>query len=235
MGWKGNDMSNPTRMLNFKNDYFEVIEYHGKDEKWKSHSWKCRCHCGKIVILRTGVLTSGATKSCGCGRKNPFVKGHPYGKRFQPTHGLSKHPLFRVWSHVIDRCYNLVPAHISYRYYQGKGIKVADEWKNDFKLFYDWALENGWQKGLSIDRIDSNGNYEPGNCQFITISENSKKMSLDNPTHSAYNGNSVLNHEQVDEIRNCLARGEDGASIGRKFKIHRKTVYNIRDGKSWIR
>lgn len=166
-------------------------------------------------------------------RKTMFTKGHPYGRRFQPVHGLSKHPLFRVWSHILDRCYNIAPAHINYRYYQGKGIKVCDEWKNNFKVFYDWAIANGWQKSLTIDRLDSNGNYEPENCQFITRSENSKRMAKDNPTYGEYNGNSVLNENMVKEIKYRLAAKESGAFIAKSFKVHRKTIYNIRDGKSW--
>ena len=139
-------MSNPTHLLNFKNEYFEVVDYHGKDAKIVEHAWKCRCSCGKMVILRTSVIKSGSTKSCGCKRKSLFVKGHSYGNRFKEKHGLSKHPLFRVWGHIKDRCYNLMPHHINYRYYKGKGIKMADIWLNDFKAFYDWSIENGWGK-----------------------------------------------------------------------------------------
>ena len=222
-------------MLNFKNDYFEVVEYNGKDKKYNAHTWKCKCRCGKMVILRTDVLKSEATKSCGCARKNPFVKGHPYGKRFQPTHGLSKHPLFKVWLHIIDRCYKFLPTHISYRYYRGKGIQVCDEWRNNFKNFYDWAIANNWQKGLTIDRKDSNGNYEPSNCEFVTASENSKRMSKDNPTHGEFNGNSVLNADQVEQIKKRLLNKESGYKIAKDFGVHRKTIYNIRDSKSWIK
>ena len=226
-------MLQPTHMLNFKNDYFEVIAYHGKDEKYNAHCWKCKCNCGKIVILRTDVIKSGSTKSCGCGRKSIFVKGHPYGKRFELKHGLSKHPLYRVWCHIIDRCYNLIPEHINYRYYQGKGIKMCDEWKGNFKNFYDWSISNGWQKGLTIDRIDSNGNYSPTNCQFLTKSDNSKKMIKDNPTYGKYNGNCSLTAEQVRDIKTMLDNKQSGYSIARRFGVHRATIYNIRDGKSW--
>jgi hypothetical protein len=226
-------MSNPTYLLNFKNEYFEVIEYSGKDEKYKSHSWKCKCKCGNIIILRTNVVKSGATKSCGCGKKNPFVKGHSFGKRFEKTHGLSKHPLFRVWGRIIERCYRLYPSNRSYRYYRGKGIQVCDEWKNSFTSFYEWAIVNGWQKGLSIDRLNSNGNYEPSNCQFVTLSENSRRAVLENPSRGSFNGNSTFTNEQVIEIKNRLLSKESGASIARDYKVHRKTIYDIRDKKTW--
>lgn len=220
-------------MLNFKNDYFEVIEYAGKHEKYNDHMWKCRCKCGKIVVMKTSVLRSGATKSCGCVRNSIFVKGHPYGKRFKPTHGLSKHPLFRVWSHIIDRCYRLVPEHKSYRYYKGKGIKVCDNWRDNFKSFYDWSVANGWQEGLSIDRKDSKGNYEPNNCEFVTRSENSKRMARDNPILGQFNGNSVLKARQVGEIKKRLMAGEPGTRIAKDYKVHKSTIYHIRDNKSW--
>lgn len=235
MQWKGIIMSNPIHMLNFKNDYFEVVEYNGKLQRSgrNEHTWKCKCKCGNNTILTTNVLKSGATKSCGCGKKNPFIKGHPYGKRFEATHGLSKHPLFRVWSHILDRCYYSLPAYINYRYYQGKGIKMCDEWKNDFKKFYDWALANGWEKGLTIDRKDSSGNYEPVNCEFVTRSENSRRMALNYPKFGEFNGNSVLDADKVKEIKRRLLLKESGSKIAKDFGVYRKTIYNIRDNKSW--
>lgn len=227
-------MSNPTHMLNFKNDYFEVLSFYGRHEKCNDYLWLCRCKCGKEVIIKTSVLRSEATKSCGCARigKNPFKKGHPYGKRFKPTHGLSKHPLFRVWSHIIDRCYNLFPEHKNYRYYQGKGIKMCDLWKNNFKEFYDWAITSGWSKGLTIDRKDSTGDYEPSNCEFVTRQENSRRMAKNNINYGAFNGNSVLTESDIKDIRNRLIN-EPGSIIAKEYNVNRKTIYDIKDRKTW--
>jgi len=110
---------------------------------------------------------------------------------------------------------------------------MCDEWLNNFKNFYDWAISNGWQKGLTIDRLNSSGNYEPSNCEFVTRAENSRRMIRNNPTFGCFNGNSFLTLDKVSEIRKRLLLKESGAKIARDFKVHRKTIYNIRDNKSW--
>jgi len=69
-----------------------------------------------------------------------------------------------------ERCYNIT--HKDYKYYGGRGITMCDEWKNDVKIFYNWAIINGWKKDLEIDRHNNNGNYEPDNCRFIIHKEN---------------------------------------------------------------
>ena len=69
-----------------------------------------------------------------------------------------------------QRCYN--PNNRSYKNYGGRGITVCQEWKEDFQTFYDWAIANGYKKGLEIDRIDVNGNYEPDNCRWTTSKKN---------------------------------------------------------------
>jgi allantoicase len=74
-----------------------------------------------------------------------------------------------------QRCY--YSNHISYPTYGGRGITICDEWKNDFKAFYDWAIANGYQDDLSIDRIDVNGNYDPNNCRWATNREQSRNKS----------------------------------------------------------
>ena len=94
------------------------------------------------------------------GRKNPNYK-----------HGLTKTHLFQTWCNARSRCrdINCKP----YKHYGGRGIKVCAEWDNDFKAFYDWAMANGYKEGLTLDRIDNNGNYEPSNCRWITVKEQS--------------------------------------------------------------
>lgn len=84
------------------------------------------------------------------------------------THGLCYHPLYTVHQSMIRRCYS--PKFINYYNYGGRGITVCDEWK-DFLNFYKWAITNGYEKGLSIDRVNNNGNYEPSNCKWSTSYE----------------------------------------------------------------
>lgn len=97
-------------------------------------------------------------------------------------HGLSKKSgrIYQLWKSIRYRCYSETSK--DYKNYGGRGISMCDEWKDDFKIFYDWAISNGYNeektdKGLNIltiDRIDVNGNYEPNNCRFITNAEQAK-------------------------------------------------------------
>lgn len=84
-------------------------------------------------------------------------------------HGLCDTRIYRIWKNMKQRCYN--PKNPRYNFYGKIGVKVCDEWKNNFISFYKWSIENGYQDNLTIDRIDVNGNYEPSNCRWITNKE----------------------------------------------------------------
>lgn len=120
-------------------------------------SWRCHCDCGKEIVTDTGHLRSGNTKSCGC--QSPF--------RYK--HGISGTKLERKYYDMRRRC--LSPKAHNYSYYGGRGISICKEWLNDPSAFYSWALANGFSDDLELDRIDSNGNYEPNNCRFVSRKE----------------------------------------------------------------
>ena len=101
--------------------------------------------------------------------------GRPYGNKNHLTHGLRKHRLYRIWSNIKTRCYNVNDPH--YERWGAKGITVCDEWRNDFKAFYDWSMTNGYSDELTIDRINTNGNYEPTNCRWVTLAENNRNKN----------------------------------------------------------
>lgn len=92
------------------------------------------------------------------------------------THGYARqgdqHPLYRVWNGMICRCET--PSSGGYENYGGRGIMVCDEWRHDFVAFKEWAMANGWKKGLHIDRKDNDGNYSPDNCRFVTAAVNAR-------------------------------------------------------------
>ena len=161
-------------MIGYKNDFFEVIEYYGKNVKRRTHLWLCKCNCGKSVVLSTNVLMKCRTKSCGCSKK-----GKGLGNKRALKHGLTKkngpyHPLYSMRNRIMTRCYNAKSS--DYPYYQGKGITVCKEWIDSPKEFYDWAINHGWEKGLTIDRIDSNLSYCPENCRLVSMEQNLRNM-----------------------------------------------------------
>lgn len=114
-------------------------------------------------------------------------------------HGYTyKDRLYRIWHNMKGRCYN--PKNKKYVYYGGKNITVCDEWKNDFIKFKNWALNNGYQDNLTIDRIDSNKSYYPENCQWVTLSENTIRSNDKNKTYKAIspNGKEFIIHEYAN-------------------------------------
>jgi hypothetical protein len=126
----------------------------------------CRCDCGNIITTRLINFLHGITKSCGC----LTIKQSEINIGAK-THGLSRHPLYVVWSNMIDRCKN--PKCAAYKNYGGRGVKVCDEWVNDFTEFYNWSINNGWKKGLQLDKDKLGGFlYSPNTCCFITRKDN---------------------------------------------------------------
>ena len=127
--------------------------------------WLCKCDCGNNKIIRGDHLTSGAVHSCGCKKKKQITNLN----RTKTRHGQWGTRLYGIWNGMKERCNNCNCS--SYPDYWGRGIKVCEEWNNDFSTFYSWSLQHGYADDLSIDRIDVNGNYEPNNCRWITLQE----------------------------------------------------------------
>ncbi len=152
-----------------------IVLERGKTSPRRQTYWICRCDCGTIREVSGGHLKNGASACCGC-KGDEKTRLRSMGNKFTYRHGLVNHPLRGIWKAMISRCYNENNKY--YKNYGGRGIKVCDEWKNDLISFYNWAVAAGWVKRLSIDRKDNNGHYTPENCQWITISENSRKNCI---------------------------------------------------------
>lgn len=132
-----------------------VLRQNGVD-KHHNYLWECQCDCGEITYAAGSSLRRGHKRSCGC------LMRESIGNRCR-THGLYKDRLYRIYFQMKQRCEN--PKTPAYEHYGGRGIRV--KW-SDWQSFREWALKNEYEDGLSLDRIDVNGDYEPSNCRWTT-------------------------------------------------------------------
>lgn len=164
--------------------------------------WLCQCDCGERNSVRSHTLKSGFTQSCGCGMAES-------GKR-KKTHGLSKSKTYKAWCSIKNRCYN--PRCSKFMHYGGKGIKVCPAWLNSFSQFLKDVGIAPTNKH-SIDRINTDGDYEPSNCRWAVQSDQMRNQCR----------NVKLTH---NGITLCIADWAD------RLGLKRSTVYG-RHSKGW--
>jgi len=183
-----------------------VTEAHGLNPRGAS-LWLCRCDCGQNHVANGAELRRGKTTSCGCMARMRVSAA-------RKTHGLTKTPTWKSWESMIARCGN--PNNIGYANYGGRGISVCERWLS----FENFVADMGMRpRGMSLDRLDSNKDYEPGNCKWsTTLEQNRNKRST------------RLSMAKAAEIRR---RNESDGVLAREFGVSRSMIQRVRAGKAW--
>ena len=175
--------------------------------------YKCG-FCGTNFKANTNDINRGYIKSCGCYQKRRVSEANK-------THGKRYTRLYKIWINIKDRVLN--PKNKRYNDYGGRGITICDDWKNDFIPFYNWAMSNGYEenKGLSIDRIDNDGDYSPENCRWTTQTIQCRNQRIKKNNTSGYKGvscnkgnnkyRSYINMDKKGVFLGSFSTAEDGA------------------------
>lgn len=169
--------------------------------------WECKCDCGNTTYVASYSLKSGHAKSCGCLHLEK-------NKTNRITHGFSKtERLYNVWKSMRQRCN--CETNQDYKHYGGRGIEVCEEWQESYLTFRNWAMSNGYENNLSIDRIDVDGDYCPENCRWVTQYEQTRNCSRNH--YITYNGETLTITDMAEKyninIRTLKSRLDAGWSI----------------------
>lgn len=203
----------PNILKDITGQRFGTLTVLNRAEGTHEAKWACQCDCGhERVYVGTKLRRGDARCKCSKGKdRNGLATAEPV--------------LHSVWGNMKDRCTR--PNSKAYPRYGGRGITVCSEWALSFATFCEWAKAHGWQRGLEIDRIDNNGDYEPSNCRFVTKVANCRNKH--NNRILEFRGESKLLVEWAEQVNvptKILAQriGAQGWSIERALTTPRRTV-----------
>lgn len=164
-----------TKLIDLTGQRFGRLQVLEKTKRTKGHLyWKCACDCGAITEVSGPNLRSSVTKSCGCLHRESI-------KSRTMTHGESQSKTYSIWAGIKARCFDEKSS--SYQFYGAKGIRLCERWKR----FENFLADMGeCKEGMSIERIDINGDYEPSNCKWIALGDQAKNRT--NTIHIEYQG-----------------------------------------------
>lgn len=171
-------------LTNKKFGKLTVIKFLRYDNKKESNFWLCTCECGNQVERSTKSLKESKNPSCGCYKVERCLSG------LNKKHNISKTQIYKLWKDMKKRVKTR-------KSYIKLNIKVCDEWLNNPELFYQWAISNGYKKGLQLDRINTYDNYSPDNCRFVTCKENQNNRT--NTIYVHYN-NELIPLSKASEL-----------------------------------
>lgn len=207
-------------LLSVRSGRLTVISFYDKERNGHKR-YLCKCDCGNYTVVRDTRIRNHETKSCGCISKEHLIE-------YNTKHGLSNSPLYIIYQGMMSRCYN--PDLDGYHRYGGRGIKVCDEWLSDIENFIKWGKESGFKKGLTLDRIDNDGDYEPSNCRWVTSKIQSRntvrnnRYSIENETRTLIEW-CELHSINYRTVKSRLSRGwsfEDAITREVETKYRRK-------------
>jgi hypothetical protein len=174
--------------------------------------WLCLCECGNETLVSTSNLRNNGTKSCGCLRVIA-------SRALHTKHGLREHELYSVWCDMKKRCYNVNS--VSYKNYGYRGITVCDRWLNSFKNF---LIDMGERPaGMTLDRINVDGNYEPNNCRWTTTDIQNVNQRVRKNNTSGYKG--VYKH--IDKWESTITVNKQTIHLG--CYISKKSAVTVRN------